>query len=235
MANEYYPDCFDPAHVVQEDMQKIETNFEALRTVFSSSSGPASTVPYQFWADSTSHIIKIRDAANASWYNLFDAQNNETQISDTVRKGSIVEGEDIAPASCTLQCGGGGVALTSNFPCSYLGGDTFNRSISTPGAGFQTQPGMEAMVYAYDGQTLRGKVYANASFPNTIKVRFIVGGQTSAESSSFVCQGGTWSPEVELTPVIGIGWQALEWQVDWGSVSSGTISITGHNVNQVSV
>jgi len=48
----------------------IPNAFEALRTCFSGSSEPAAMTPYQFWADTTSGYLKIRNAANSAWVTL---------------------------------------------------------------------------------------------------------------------------------------------------------------------
>lgn len=234
MSNEYYQDCFDPAHIVQEDMQKIETNFEALRTVFSSTSGPAVTVPYQLWGDTSpgDSMLKIRNITNTAWLNIFDVEHDEIQISDSVRKASIVEGEAISPATCTIQ-GGGTVAFVSNFPCDYIGSETYSTPLpqtifAVPGFGK-----MKTQVYVYDGQQVRGKLHCSISVSRDVEVRLVIGAQTSAGSGYFSPgSGGAWSPQVSLS-VAGTGWQNLQWEVKSDSIIGGSITSQGHCINQV--
>lgn len=42
-------------------------NDDALRSLFSGATAPSSTVPYQFWADTTTGLLKQRNAANSAW------------------------------------------------------------------------------------------------------------------------------------------------------------------------
>jgi len=232
MSNTYYPDPYDPSHVVLDDMDNINSNFEALRTVFSSSSGPAVPVPFQFWADNSNNIVKVRNDLNSSWLPMFNVEDNEIIIQDTVRKGSIVEGEDIDPASCTLQTCGSGSGAGVSFPCSYIGGSDYSISISGPSGGFIPVPGMSTLVFVYDGMSCRGRIYVNTNFTDLINVRLKVGAETSADSLPFAALGGIWSPEVTLS-VVGTSWQELKWEIDWGTKTFGTIKVTGHNVSEM--
>ena len=127
------------------------------------------------------------------------------------------------------------MAKASNFPCDLIGGFHYLRSLSSPTAEYQVQPGMEALVYVYNGMNLRGKLFVTTDFPDTIQVRFSVGFVTSGESGYFTAQAGVWSPQVDLSGITVTGWQELKWSVNWYTRSSGSIDVTGHNVNQVEV
>lgn len=54
------------------DIQRIIDGFNALRSVFSGTVEPASAdqVPYMFWADTTTGLLKQRNAANSAWITL---------------------------------------------------------------------------------------------------------------------------------------------------------------------
>lgn len=233
MSNTYYPDPYSPTNLVLDDMDKINSNFEALRTVFSSSSGPTVPVPYQFWADSLNHIIKVRDELNATWLPMFDVANNEIIIQDTVRKGSIVQGEDIDPASCTLNtCGGDAGGTVMNLPSDYKGSVNYQISVSGPSVGFTDIQNLDGLFYIADGIQVRGRIFVNTSFPSSVSVRFVIGTENSSSSGSFIAQGGAWSQEVQVTTV-GTGWQTVKWQIDWGTQASGTIFVTGNSLSEV--
>lgn len=45
----------------------IPNSFEAVRSNFSGSSEPSNPVPFQWWADSSSGLLKIRNAAGNAW------------------------------------------------------------------------------------------------------------------------------------------------------------------------
>lgn len=49
---------------------EIPESFEALRTLFAGATEPAAMVPYQLWADTTTGLLKIRNAANSAWLKL---------------------------------------------------------------------------------------------------------------------------------------------------------------------
>ena len=232
MSNTYYPDPYDQYNLVLDDMDKINSNFEALRTVFSSSSGPTVPVPYQFWADSLNHIIKVRDELNAAWLPMFDVEANEIIVQDTVRKGSIVQGEDIDPATCTLNTCAAGGGSGMNLPSDMKGSANYNKTLSGPSGGFQDFPEMDGLFYIVDDVQVRGRAFINTSFSSTVKMRCSIGTETSTDTGSFVAQGGSWSPEVLLTTV-GTGWQVVKWEVDWGTQSSGTITVTANSLSEV--
>lgn len=54
------------------DIQRIMDGFNALRSVFSGASEPASAdqVAYMFWADTTTGLLKQRNAANSAWITI---------------------------------------------------------------------------------------------------------------------------------------------------------------------
>lgn len=45
----------------------IANSLEALRSCFSGASEPSSPVAYQFWADTTTGYLKLRNGANSAW------------------------------------------------------------------------------------------------------------------------------------------------------------------------
>lgn len=49
------------------DISKIVDAFNALRSVHSGASAPASTTPYMLWADTTTGLLKMRNAADSAW------------------------------------------------------------------------------------------------------------------------------------------------------------------------
>ena len=232
MANEYYPNCFDPAQPVQNDMQKVETNFAALSSAFSSLSGPGSPVAYQLWASSSTHNLQIRNNTNNGWHPMFNASTGEVYISDSVRKALIIDGEDINPASCTIQCsGGGGSSVT--FPADYVGGSVY--TLDTSGKFVETWydiPGMSTLVYIPDGTEARGRIVVSTPFGNQVSVKFFIGSQESTASGNFVTTGGVWSPECYFNGMIGTGWVTLRWQVKWTLPAPTSISSAGHYISQ---
>jgi hypothetical protein len=73
MSQSYSSNCFSTANVIQDDMQNIENNFDALRSLFSGSTAPTSPDAGQLWYDTTAYVVKIR--YNSSWVNVWDMAN----------------------------------------------------------------------------------------------------------------------------------------------------------------
>lgn len=52
------------------DIQRIVDGFDALRSGFSGASEPTDTVAYMLWADTTTGLLKIRNAADSAWVTI---------------------------------------------------------------------------------------------------------------------------------------------------------------------
>lgn len=70
---------------------------DALQALASNSAGatqPSTRYPYQFWYDTTTNILKVRNAANSAWINIFtfDQANNNwsADAKNLTRDGSQV-------------------------------------------------------------------------------------------------------------------------------------------------
>lgn len=50
---------------------KLVAAFEAARSLHSGATAPAYTIDHQFWCDTTTDIVKQRNAANGAWTNLW--------------------------------------------------------------------------------------------------------------------------------------------------------------------
>lgn len=65
----------------------------ALGAIFSNSSGataPSTTVAYQFWADTTANVMKMRNSANSGWINLYTIDGTTQYLGDANYFSSIV-------------------------------------------------------------------------------------------------------------------------------------------------
>ena len=121
-----------------------------------------------------------------------------------------------------------------NFPIDYTGGSVYSISTSGKSSGtFYDFPGMDTLIYVPDGTEARGRVKASTPLGHSVSVRFSIGSQLSSASSYFLTAGGVWSPEVSFGPMVGTGWISLQWQVRWTSSAPASITVAGHNINQV--
>lgn len=119
---------------VDEDVVIIEKNFAALKSSFSGSTAPASPVAGMWWTDTSTGILKIRNAGNTAWLSVWDLVNNKpvlsglsgditaTMISSALKSPAAnVEGLRKLGTGPTDACAGNDERLTGYF--AYTAGD----------------------------------------------------------------------------------------------------------------
>jgi hypothetical protein len=114
----YDEDVYDTTSDVKELQQKIENNFDALVHNFIGPGPPLGIgVPAtgMFWAEHGNgpSFLRVLHPAGVDWITFLDFDTGEViiaeqqitsnNISNLARKGSIVEGEAIAPVSCSIK------------------------------------------------------------------------------------------------------------------------------------
>ena len=213
-----FVETFVPTDQGQDTMQQVvEWNDKAIQTNFSGSSSVAVGVreACQWWADTANHILKLRNEADGAWLEIYDIGNeqvflalqqvDDVHIKDTARKGSIVTGEAIVPASCTLQ----GKGAFRNISLPHAANELFPLS-QTPQVhiGFGVLPTLnwqplytsQIYVTAYEGT-----LYVMA-LQETCSIRFTIGSTTSSANTP-VTGALAWSDEAFLDTVgITEGW-----------------------------
>ena len=80
MAQNFTDDCFDASHVGQTDLGNIENNFACLKSSFSGTSVPSNPVAGMLWYDTTNNLLKLRNAANNAWLEIYDFANDRTVL-----------------------------------------------------------------------------------------------------------------------------------------------------------
>jgi len=70
MSQDYTDNCFQGDHIVETDMQNIENNFAALKSLFSGSSAPSNPVAGMPWFDIDTDQLYIRNKDNDQWLTL---------------------------------------------------------------------------------------------------------------------------------------------------------------------
>lgn len=179
MTQTYNP-VFNPDDTVQSTMNDVFNNFSALRSKFSGTSAPGSPVDYQWWADTTSNILKFY--AGGSWRDVYDFTAHEliikddqiisAMISSSARKGTIVQGEDIAPATCSIKA----ATAAQSMPWAPKGTAPLGSSTSTS---FETIH--SGRIYVQSAATLYMMVMLHKSLTGgSVESQWVLGTVTSS-------------------------------------------------------
>jgi hypothetical protein len=209
MAQTYYP-TFNSSEVVQDTMAHImEDNGDAVRSKFSGITDPTEKIAFQWWMDTTptSETLKILNAG-LTWVSVYDMANEQIiiqdgqidtlQIANTARKGTIVETEDISPATCAIRTKASGGTLV------FMPQDLFVKvatlgDITVPSGAWDPISTSKIYVPA-DQETL----YL-LTRQSTCSIRFTVGAVTSTATGDVV--GPAWATEISADVSALSGWQ----------------------------
>ena len=71
MSQTWTDDPFASGHTGQTDLQNMENNFLALKSMFSGASAPSNAIAGMPWFDTAKKVLKTRDNSNAAWLGLF--------------------------------------------------------------------------------------------------------------------------------------------------------------------
>jgi hypothetical protein len=203
----------------------IDESLDALRSKFSGAGTPTSTVQFEWWADTSAGILKLRNEADADWISVYDFSNSAILINDdqitalkiagAARKPTLIEGEDIGPATCSIKTKPSSGALPM-----YC--DELFSLVSSLGdlslAGWQTV--LDTKIYVPSDVEM---LYALAK-QETCNMRFIVGAVNSTEAG-IVDPGPSWGSEASLDVSALSGWQTFAIQAfstqgsaPWGGI-----------------
>ncbi len=95
MAQNFTDDCFDANHVGQTDLGNIENNFACLKSSFSGTSAPSNPVAGMLWYDTTNNLLKLRNAANNAWLEIYDFGNDRVAAgkvgTDSLASGAVTD------------------------------------------------------------------------------------------------------------------------------------------------
>jgi hypothetical protein len=203
---------FNPADVVFDTMlEAIDENFDAIRTKFSGTSEPTQRVQYQWWFDESIGILKLRNATNSAWLDFYDINTEEILLKDgqvtqekidiAARKPSLIEGQAIGPASCTIKTKFTGVSIPGYPQQLFDMISGFGRIDSTGWFSL-----ISTRIYVPDDAEM---FYVTAK-QETCKMRFVIGSSISTESDPV--PGPAWGDETSLDVSSLNGWQDLEIQ-----------------------
>lgn len=215
MSQTYTP-SFNPDDQVFDTMADVFQNCESIRSSFSGPTSPSSPVAFQWWGSTSDDKIYLRNYNNTDWIEVFDADTGQItiqpgqitslMISDSARKGSIVQGENISPANCTLRAKVIGMPISTNTGAAQAPYSTWTTVITSR---------------IYIPATGSFDMYMTARLERA-RARFVVSG-TNSSTTSDVGAGISWTSSEAYLDLSGksSGWHSLEIQA-WGTSSSFT-------------
>ena len=89
MSQTWTDDIYDPDHEADDDLQNMENNFAALKSTFSGTAAPSNAVAGMQWFDTDNKVLKVRDAANSTWYGVM---HGDTSQKVWIYRNSAIDG-----------------------------------------------------------------------------------------------------------------------------------------------
>ena len=80
MAQSWTDDVYASGHVGDTDLQNMENNFTAIKSMFSGGSAPSNAVAGMPWFDTTQKVQKQRNTANSAWIGLMHGDTSEKRL-----------------------------------------------------------------------------------------------------------------------------------------------------------
>lgn len=210
---------FDPNEIVQDTMEQlIEDSLDALRTNWEGGTSPPTPKTSQFFSNSTSNRLQIRAQDDSGWEDVYDFTNQEVvlgtgqvetvHISDTARKGSLVQDEAISPATCAIQAKFSTISLFG-VPSEFY--PLFTTPTSTSGVGVLTSTSstdlLTSKIYVPEDV---GTLYMMC-YQVTCNVNFVVSALASGPTGDVT--GPAWGPVVNRDlSVLSAGWYDIKVQ-----------------------
>lgn len=243
MAQNYNENTYDADTTNVQTLQaRIENNFAVLLSKFSGPSAPSGAgfpVGGCWWLDTSARKLYLRHDQNTSWMELFDFVNGQVplgsgqvqsaNINNSARKGSIVQGEAIAPVSCSIRATQ--IPVLPVFPSAT---DKSNAlTVSSLTTAWITVA--QTKVYYSDPMTglyMLGRLKVFNSI-HTVKCRFVVGSVTSTESDEITgTTSYVWTSVeagADISTLTSGNWYDLELQVQRTGGTTAQSSMQGYN------
>ena len=149
------------ATTIENSRTPINNALEALRTLHSGASAPASTVAGMLWKDTTAKLIKMRNDADDGWITMFDLQHEDGSstatsygglqraVWKTVGNSGAAKTIDWSDASCQH------VMLSDNCTLTFSNpryGEIMTLFVEQDGTGSRTCQFAASTVRAADGE-----------------------------------------------------------------------------------
>lgn len=182
----------------------INANLQALGSLMSGSSAPATTYAYMWWADTTNGVLKQRDASNAAW--VIRATLSDDRVVSKTANYTIALGD----YGKLVLCSASGGAFTITLLAAATAGDGFRVTIK------KTDSTATAV-------TIDGNSSETVDGTTTVTLDY------QYDSFELVCDGSNWhiennSPFTMTRPEVTL---ASATTTDLGSVATNIIAISG--------
>lgn len=112
MSQTWTDNVYQSDHVYSTDLQNMENNFAALKSMFSGTSAPSSPIAGMPWFDTTQKVQKQRNAGNAAWVGLMHGDVSEKRL---VYRSAAMDGyaRDSSVTDRVIALQGGSVYTTA--------------------------------------------------------------------------------------------------------------------------
>lgn len=203
----------------------IDESLDALRTKFSGTPTPGGTVQFQWWADTSAGLLKLRNEADSDWIAVYDFSNSAILINDAqitalkidnlARKPTLIEGEGIGPDTCTIK------TKSSSGSLPMIPNELFNLVASL---GDLALAGWQAVLVTRIYVPVDVEMLYVVGRQETCNLRFVLGALTSTEAG-IITPGPSWGSEASLDVSAISGWQDFDIQcfsseggAPWGGI-----------------
>lgn len=120
MAQDVFSDI-DPAETTGLELATLLNSFrDAVLSNYSGATAPSTTYAYQFWADTTTGYLKIRNSANSGWVTLLKLSTGETDSSYSTPT-AVTTTYTILSSDKVLMCASGTYTVTLPLAASNTG------------------------------------------------------------------------------------------------------------------
>jgi hypothetical protein len=135
----------------------INAIVQALATMSSGNTAPASPVALQVWADTNTSLLKLRNGANTAWIDLFPLDRSLTTFVNEILSGTgIGTTAPLLPSDNLNSTGNTGIyRITTSTSNNSLNGNGFVLMVKRDASTF------DQLIYSYTNQKLRARTTLN--------------------------------------------------------------------------
>jgi hypothetical protein len=191
MSQDWTDDVYASAHTGETDLQNMENNFAALKSLFMGASAPGSMAAGHPWLDSTQHVFKYRNDGDSAWVGLM---HGDTSQKFWVYRNAAMDGwaVDSSVSDNVLSLKGGttytaGAVTAGSWTISGITSDT--KADHTHGVSGNTSTDGVSPIYLYENEVGAVSLSQRSHYHS-----FSVTSGGGGGHSHVISHDGTWRP-----------------------------------------